>query len=99
MKDSTVAVPDIQIIRRRAQAAAVPTSPHFSQPSASALKISAAMGRGVFNLPTSGGLCTPAEPVKGCLLFPATGWDLGCELLPIRNELAQCLKPVAALKQ
>lgn len=77
----------------------MPTSPYFSQQSVSALKIPAAMGRGVFNLPTSGGLCTPAEPVKGCQFFPATGWDLGCKHLPIRNELAQCLKSVAALTQ
>lgn len=59
LKGSTVTVPNNQIISRRAKAqtAAMLTSPHFSQQSASALKISAAMETGFFNLPSSDGHC------------------------------------------
>lgn len=58
VEDSTVPVPNIQTISRRAKVVALTSQ--LSQQSSSVLKISAATETAFFSLPSSDGLCTPS---------------------------------------
>lgn len=101
LKDSTVTVPNIQIINRRAAAQMQQRwLLHASQQSASALKISAARETGFFSLPSSDGLCTPFWDCQRVLIISDCSLRLGMwEHMPIRNELSHGCNPVPALKQ